>query len=299
VSAQILEQATAVLVPIDSLVLAESPRTAGINIDHVRVLAEVDLNLPPILVQRSTMRVIDGAHRVQAAASRGAKMISARYFDGDESAAFVLAVESNVEHGLPLTLAERTSAAARIIRSYPQWSDRRIGAVTGLSPKTVGAIRTRSSEEIPQSRVRVGLDGRARRVALRRGRQPVRERPLNGVKSDAADGPTDTQPDATPGPSPLPRNARWGDRLAEPRTAPMGAQQAAIVQVLRKDPSLRFTETGRTLLRLLELHSIDVSDWKRIVANVPSHCASMVADLARDCGEAWLVFADCLGEKPA
>jgi hypothetical protein len=273
-SPEIVDEETQVLVPIESLVIGDSPRLAGINADHVRVLAEMGENLPPILVHRPTMRVIDGAHRVRAALSRGAKTISARYFDGDDATAFVLAVEANVGHGLPLTLAERTAAAARIVRAYPHWSDRRIAAVAGLSPKTVGAIRVSASEEIPQPRYRIGLDGRARRVA-----------PRTRPEQD------DAGPDDVVGLVPHQRNATS-------RTA-SAAGQTQTVQVLRKDPSLRFTENGRTLLRLLDLHFIDVGDWERIVASVPAHCAGMVADLARDCAEAWLVFADCLKDKSA
>jgi ParB-like chromosome segregation protein Spo0J len=51
------------------------------------------------------MRVIDGIHRVEAAKLRGAKEIEARLFDGDESASYVLAVQANVTHGLPLSRA--------------------------------------------------------------------------------------------------------------------------------------------------------------------------------------------------
>jgi len=51
-SPEIVDEETQVLVPIESLVIGDSPRLAGINADHVRVLAEMDENLPPILVHR-------------------------------------------------------------------------------------------------------------------------------------------------------------------------------------------------------------------------------------------------------
>jgi hypothetical protein len=48
--------------------------------------------------------------------------ILARFYDGTEVGEFVLAVKVNSAHGLPLPLAHRTAAAARIAASHPQWS---------------------------------------------------------------------------------------------------------------------------------------------------------------------------------
>lgn len=44
-------------VRIDSLVLADTPRLAGTDEEHVRILAESRDTLPPITVHRQTMRV--------------------------------------------------------------------------------------------------------------------------------------------------------------------------------------------------------------------------------------------------
>lgn len=266
-------QAACAIVPISLLRPADTPRQAGTDAEHVRVLSGVR-DLPPILVHRHTMRLIDGVHRVQAALARGEDTIPAVFFDGDEAAAFVQAVEANSKHGLPLTLADRRAAAARIVRAYPEWSDRRISAVAGISPKTVGAVRARmSSEEIPQPRERVGLDGRARRV-------PPRTTPASTTDPDRVQ-------------AAVPRQAQ-----RKPRPARQTNYDAALY-ALRRDPSLRFSENGRTLLRMLDLHGVSSPYWGGIADAVPPHCASMVADLARECAEAWLLFADGLDEKPA
>jgi len=87
------------------------------------------------------MGIIDGVHRVQAAILRGQKEIDAEFVDGSSEDAFVLAVRVNVDHGLPLSLADRKAAAERILDTHPDWSDRAIAAAVGLSHKTVGAIR--------------------------------------------------------------------------------------------------------------------------------------------------------------
>src|SRR5215204_7137150 len=70
------------LVPVRSLLPADSPRQAGVDLEHTRMLAGIDERLPPIIVHRSTMRVIDGAHRLGAALLRGDEMIEVRFFDG-------------------------------------------------------------------------------------------------------------------------------------------------------------------------------------------------------------------------
>lgn len=145
----LVEDATApdgaapVLVPISSLVPADSPWLTGENLEHVKLLA-MARNLPPILVQRSTMRVIDGMHRVRAAQFRGETAIPVTFFEGDDSEVFLRAVDANIKHGLTLSLTDREAAADRILVDYPHWSDRTVAAASGLSRTTVGAIRRRS-----------------------------------------------------------------------------------------------------------------------------------------------------------
>ena len=59
------------VVPLDSLRPADSPRSSGEDEAHARMLADLDVDLPPVLVNRRTMRIIDGSHRVIAASLRG------------------------------------------------------------------------------------------------------------------------------------------------------------------------------------------------------------------------------------
>jgi len=118
-----------------------SPRIHEENAEHVELLVAAGTAVPPIIVHRPTMRVIDGLHRLRAAQRCGRRTIGVRFFDGDEAAAFVLAVTANAGHGLPLSLADRKRAAARIVGCYPRWSDRKIASITGLAPGTVAGIR--------------------------------------------------------------------------------------------------------------------------------------------------------------
>ncbi|NJP69028.1 ParB N-terminal domain-containing protein, partial [Streptomyces sp. ventii] len=141
------------------LLPADSPRIQGINEKHVRHLADIHRSLPPILVNRATMRVVDGMHRIAAATLLGHEVIAARFFDGDEEESFLRSVSDNVARGLPLTVADRKSAALRILRARPELSDRTVAGRVGLDAKTVAATR-RSAEEPPRSNSRLGADGR-------------------------------------------------------------------------------------------------------------------------------------------
>ncbi|MFJ6700830.1 ParB and winged helix-turn-helix domain-containing protein [Streptomyces sp. NPDC091272] len=300
-------------VPIGVLRPADSPRM-GENLQHARTLGASG-SLSPILVHRPTMRVIDGMHRLRAAIMQQQDVIEAQFFDGTPEEAYVLAVRSNMSHGMPLTLAERAAAAARIMITHPHWSDRAISSVAGLDPKTVGALRRRGAEASPGPAVRVGQDGRLRPVNPASGRQAagrllakdpdaslrdiarragispgtvrdVRDRLARGEDPvpPALRAPTGARP------APAPRPPRATTRTPWPAGAPAATDLASVVVSLRKDPSLRQTESGRLLLRLLEMHL--TPQWRRITESVPPHRAGMVATAALECAKAWQEFAE-------
>ncbi|MEV7712354.1 ParB/RepB/Spo0J family partition protein [Streptomyces sp. NPDC088270] len=121
-----------------------SPRFREEDVEHTRALAEIAAELlPPIIVHRPSMTVVDGLHRSRAALLRGEHTIRARFFDGTPEEAFLLSVRANRAHGLPLSLFERKAAAARLITMFPGRSDRSIAASAGLSDKTVARLRRR------------------------------------------------------------------------------------------------------------------------------------------------------------
>ncbi|WP_214110399.1 ParB/RepB/Spo0J family partition protein [Acrocarpospora catenulata] len=285
-------------VQIASLRPADSPRLSGEDADHLIRLAGLETSLPPILVHRQTMRVIDGMHRLRAAALRGQDTIEVRFFDGSEADAFVRAVQENVAHGLPLTLADRKAAAERIIASHPTLSDRAIAQCTGLAAKTVGGVRRRSSADSPQSNERLGVDGRLRPLdggeGRRRASEVIAARPDASIREIAAAAGVslgtahDVRARILRGADPE-RPKPPAGRPPKERTDP--TDRPAILQTLRKDPSLRLTDPGRELLRLLHSRAIAVGDWRDLVDAVPAHCMDSVARLARDCAEAWGQFA--------
>jgi hypothetical protein len=143
-----------------------SPRGRSEDVEHARSLAENFESLPPILVHSESMLVIDGAHRVLAARLLHQSTIRSVLFAGDALGAFAEAIRRNVAHGKPLTLSEREHAASELLQKAPAWSDRKVATTCGLSPSTVGRLRTR----IPEARSttqRLGRDGRVRSAPTR------------------------------------------------------------------------------------------------------------------------------------
>lgn len=106
------------------------------------------------------MRVVDGMHRIAAAALKGMDSVEVQYFDGAEEEAFMRAVAANTSHGLPLSVEDRKAAARRIFSAQPDLSDRAVAACVGLDAKTVAAARRRSTGEFPRLNARIGSDGR-------------------------------------------------------------------------------------------------------------------------------------------
>jgi ParB-like nuclease domain len=352
------------LIPVQSVVEGDSPRLDGESIEHVDLLAASAMKLPPIVVHRETMRVIDGMHRLRAAQKRGDQCIEARFFEGTEAEAFIGAVRANIDHGLPLTLADREAAATRIIVSHSHCSDRWIATVTGLAAGTVGAIRRQCGGG--EVSARIGRDGRVRpvngdagrRIAcdaikrnpdaslreiarlagispatvrdvrdrMRRGDDPIsvrrssrrrderdrdernrddrnrdeRDRDDRGQSGRGEAGWEETAPDqggrdqAQRGPGSWPL-AAWDQQYRASLGPPR--DPAALLQYLRKDPSLRFTESGRALLRWLETRASGPGQVQGLVNAAPVHCAYLVAELARSCAQEWLQLARELEDR--
>lgn len=296
--------------PISSVLPADSPRQAGEDIEHTRMLAKVEERLPPIIVHRQTMRVIDGTHRLGAASLRGDEMIEALLFDGTEQEAFVLAVQANIAHGLPLSLADRTRAAERIIASHPNWSDRSIASVAGLGARTVGNIRRRMDMGV-DVRARTGRDGRVRPLDNAEGRLRasalIKERPgasLREIAREAHVSPStvrDVRRRIQRGEDPVPQAVRrrndqqavepGGDQLAQ------GSGLTWMLKGLQSDPSLRLTESGRTLLRWIHSRAIRSNERVQVADQVPSHCTYIVANVARACADEWIQLANELEQR--
>jgi ParB-like chromosome segregation protein Spo0J len=180
-------------IDLDDLRFGPSRRAAGIDAAHVETLKELEGNWPPIVVAAADRTVVDGLHRVHAALALGLTRLPCVYFVGGEDDAYVEFVHRNIAHGLPLSRRDRESAATRLLRMRPEWSDRRIAAVCGLAAGTVARVRRGSecsTDEVAQLNARVGRDGRHRPVdrgAVRaRIADALRDNPRASLRAVAA-----------------------------------------------------------------------------------------------------------------
>lgn len=170
--------------PIAGLVLTDGVRSGGLDEAHVALLMETVGQWPPIVVWRDDRQVIDGAHRIEAARRLGHSRVTAVRFLGTRDEAFVEAVRRNVDHGLPLSVGDRRRATVRVLKRHPDWSDRRIASVCGLSGRTVARLRREqtgrsdgpdSDGTLVELERRVGRDGKARPVQAGEVRDRIRE----------------------------------------------------------------------------------------------------------------------------
>jgi ParB-like chromosome segregation protein Spo0J len=167
----IVDRLPEVSVPIASLVPGFHLRTTGVDAAHAQLLADAaaTVQVPSILVQKNGARIIDGMHRIEAARLRGDWSIKARVVDCSDEEALILAIRSNTLHGLPLSKADRIAGAKRILAVHPDWSDRAVAGVSGLSAKVVASLR--SSAAVPQIYLkRLGQDGKRRPMVPGEGR---------------------------------------------------------------------------------------------------------------------------------
>lgn len=307
-------------VPVDVLLDGDSPRLSGVNHAHVARLTECGAPLPPILVHRETMRVIDGMHRLHVARQNKRELIEVIFFEGTEEEAFIYAVELNVKHGLPLSLNDRKAAALRILMKMADLSDRTVASKTGLSDKTVATIRRRLGAEIPQSPSRRGRDGRLYQIGGTEERrqkvaQLIADQPAASIRkiaSAAGVSPAtvnDVRNRMSTGEDPVARNKRRNSpeqassaEICSVRPTPLIRKEItrggantddirASLERLRADPSIRDKEAGRALLRWLSSHAIDTRDMSERADAIPPHSAALVAGLARRVAGAWMEFA--------
>jgi ParB-like chromosome segregation protein Spo0J len=297
-------------VAIDLLQPGDSPRMAGQDEDHTTLLMERLGKLPPILACARTMRVIDGMHRLEAARLRGAAAIEVVLVDVSEGDAFLLGVKANIAHGLPLSRADRTAAAARILSSHPDRSDRAIARIVGLAPGTVGTIRQRSTVQNGQSNARVGRDGRVRPATAAEGRRRAAEilaarpdLPLRRVAEEAGlslGTVHNVRRRLHDGQNPVPEAAVTRRPGTARRSRGRGLKDvswAAVRHQVIKDPAIRYASWGRELVRWLDANAATCGEWRGQVDNIPPYWIETVLDVALACRDEWQDFVAALDRR--
>jgi hypothetical protein len=311
--------AEVISLPIESVLPGPPLRDGGLDRDHVTVLRELNGDWPPIVVTRADRVVVDGHHRVAAARLLGLRTITGVVFEGTEEEAYLEAVRLNVSHGLPLTIVERKSAASRILGRNPEWSDRRIAKVCGVSPHTIRSLRTTvlpaGDEDLTG---RVGTDDRIRVVRPKARRQQivdaVRSHPDQSLRmiARAVGSSPETvrrirRREAGPGPE---QESGCGAR--EDTAGPEGAQEShahptttegvavgpadRVAGRWRTDVALRSTPTGLEFASWFEGTNVDTC-LRSYVGAVPLSRVYEVADEARRRGVAWIEFSRAVEER--
>lgn len=320
-----VEQLPEVGVPVDSLVPGFHLRMGGTDAAHVRLLVDAagSVQLPPILVQKSGMRIIDGMHRVEVAKLRGERVIRARVVDCSDEKALVLAVRSNTLHGLPLTRADRISSAKRILGTHPDWSDRKVAGIAGLSGKSIASLRNSSPGGAQFDGKRLGRDGKRRPMVAEEGRlraaeyirahpeasvrqiasetevslgtaHDVRQKVRRGVDLRMAEPSPREEQLAPPVPlaaTPAPPAVTSIRARAATATAPRLAW-SAVVGKLAGDPALKYTDGGRAFLRWMTQHAMHPDEWREFVDAIPERWLEEVRQTAAAMSEEWGQFAN-------
>lgn len=150
-------------VPVDRIVLTEDTlRDRPLDDDHVALLADVLDETPLVVVQRGSLRLIDGRHRLEAARRRDQAHITVEVVDIDDALLIAERIRRNAAHGLPLTRAERRRAIEALLDRHPEWSDRRIARFAGTAHTTVGRVRRDRPGGAPcqVDTPRMGADGK-------------------------------------------------------------------------------------------------------------------------------------------
>jgi hypothetical protein len=90
------------------------------------------------------------------------------------------------------------------------------------------------------------------------------------------------------------------DRKPAPKPGPIRpGDYVTALQNLGKDPSLRYNDIGRMLLRWFQAGPTDQAARARLVEQVPRHCLDLVINLARCQAIAWEELVQQLEETGA
>jgi hypothetical protein len=293
-------------VSLSALPLGHAWRVRGIDESHVMTLSTLHGSLPPIVVSRADMTIIDGAHRVASARRLGLHVIAAEFFDGDRLEAFGEFVRRNAHGGLEVAAEDRRDGVLRALASAPEWSDRRVAQLCGVSPKMVARLRRGRSSPQAGAEIerRVGRDGRARPVRPTHERakiaELIRRKPSASLRAIATE--LGVSPETVRsvrreqavdrGPRSPSRVDRGGDDRTTQRLEPRVAEDAA---AWREDKALSATPEGVSFVEWFESTAVTVAPCR--VDDVPLSRVYEIADEARRRARFWIDLADSLESR--
>lgn len=104
-------------------------------VDHY---AEIFEDLPPIVIQKGTGKLVDGWHRFYAASKLGLTEVQVEEVEIADNLLFAEAVKRNLRHGLPFRREEREKAIVRLRDAG--YSVQQITNTIGLSERSVQKV---------------------------------------------------------------------------------------------------------------------------------------------------------------
>lgn len=120
--------------------------------------------LPPVKLffDGSDYWPADGFHRILATVENNFLDIGAEVYKGSKLAALQVALGSNHDHGLPLTIFDKNNIVEMALKNFPNESSRALEKMTKLSHTFIDKIRskTESGGNVATSK-RVGADGKS------------------------------------------------------------------------------------------------------------------------------------------
>jgi len=283
---------------VASLQPGDSPRLTAESKAEAQQMTEA-VDVPPIIVHQSTMKVVDGGRRVRAAQRRHQDTITVWFFDGTAEEAFILAVAANTGHGLPLCTKDCKAAAARILEMYPGWSDRRVAAETGISHHTVAAVRREcSTGQTAQLNTRLGKDGNNRPTNATERRNAAAEL----IRADQ--GTSVREVSRRSGVSlgtahKIKTEIAKGVNLAAAKARAVNlpyalARGQVVLKRMWHDPALRGNEERKTVLELLSC-ALDITHEAQVRSRtLPEHTHGPLVEVALAMADSWTRFAQDL-----
>jgi hypothetical protein len=211
----------------------------------------------------------------------------------------VLAAVVEPEPTKPGSRTERQYAVRAMLAVHPEWADRRIGTLCGVSPRTVGRVRSElgvtSGAEPDRDGVRIGRDGRARPI------DPSAQRAR--IRAALAACPEASLRDIARavGASPETVRAVRADLLERPYEPPaldtpvnLAEWSAARERGTRWQPDHAFTSRDdlTATARFLERTDVRESDLARHACAIPLNRVYEVSDEARRRAEFWQQLAE-------
>jgi hypothetical protein len=121
------------------------PRTDvdGQHVSYIVQAMEADTEMPPVIIDKKSKRVVDGFHRIRAAMRRRGKDATIRVVEKEyrnDSALFLDAIRYNASHGRRLSTYDRSHCA--INAANLGISDRSLAGALNVAPSFLGELRT-------------------------------------------------------------------------------------------------------------------------------------------------------------